>query len=189
MAAAAGADPSSYGGAPASAGGAGESREIWGTTINIQRSSENFERFVKEFKDADDAQSDEPLYPRLLADAVASGQQHINLNCRHLLAAGSVELYKELVNFPTEIIPIFDLLVNQQREIQFGPYDNSSGVDSRIQVRPFQLHETRNMRELNPEDIDTLVAVKGSFGCFVFSDCLLRVCECRSSSSYPRMHV
>ena len=67
-------------------------------------------------------------------------------------------LYGQFVKFPSEMIPYFDAVVNQMfAEISHEQNENSSI----IQVRPFNLHQKQNMRELNPDVIESLISVKG----------------------------
>ncbi|XP_008590171.1 PREDICTED: DNA replication licensing factor MCM4 [Galeopterus variegatus] len=56
-----------------------------------------------------------------------------------------------------EVIPTFDMAVN---EIFFDRYPDSI-LEHQIQVRPFNALKTRNMRNLNPEDIDQLITISG----------------------------
>ncbi|EPY87127.1 DNA replication licensing factor MCM4 isoform 2 [Camelus ferus] len=56
-----------------------------------------------------------------------------------------------------EVIPTFDMAVN---EIFFDRYPDSI-LEHQIQVRPFNALKTKNMRNLNPEDIDQLIAISG----------------------------
>lgn len=56
------------------------------------------------------------------------------------------------------MIPYFDAVVNQMfAEISNEPNENTSI----IQVRPFNLHEKKNMRDLSPDAIASLISVKG----------------------------
>lgn len=54
---------------------------VWGTSISVQASTDRFAKFWKEFKDP---HTGEPLYPRLLHEAVSGGALNINLNCKNL---------------------------------------------------------------------------------------------------------
>jgi DNA replicative helicase MCM subunit Mcm2 (Cdc46/Mcm family) len=65
-----------------------------------------------------------------------------------------VALYKQLLRYPAETINIFDLVLSE--------YVNINDLDIKfIQVRTFNLEASTAMRELNPDDIDQLVALKG----------------------------
>jgi len=126
-------------------------QEVWGTRVSVEHSTDAFKRFFEAFVNP---VSGEAMYPGLLEEALEKQQFHINLNCRNLHQFDP-NLYKELIRYPQEIIPVFDLVIDAHKA-NLGNEDNK-----RVQVRPFQLTEVKNMRNLNPEDINTLVAIKG----------------------------
>merc|ERR1719295_515712 len=73
------------------------------------------------------------------------------------LEAFDEELYRQLVCYPQEVIPVLDMAVN-------GIYDAKypdSVLPHQIQVRPYNAEKTQNMRELNPQDIDQLITITG----------------------------
>merc|ERR1719297_274052 len=67
------------------------------------------------------------------------------------------ELYRQLVCYPQEVIPVLDMAVN---EMYFNKYPDSE-LPHQIQVRPYNAEKTSNMRELNPQDIDQLITITG----------------------------
>ncbi len=144
-------------------------RIIWGTTIDLDASMEAFRDFLENFIDPATANTDRPqrLYYQVLREAVMSGC-HLNLNAAYLAEVNGGALYREMVNFPNEIIPLFDLVVRQYLETHNELIDDGDSDSAEralevpmIQVRPFNLQQTKNMRELNPDDIDSLVSIKG----------------------------
>lgn len=70
----------------------------------------------------------------------------LNVNCAHL-EAYDPGLYCQLVCYPQEVIPTFDMAIN---EMFFERYP-AAVLDHQIQVRPFNAQKTKNMRSLNPE--------------------------------------
>ena len=56
-------------------------------------------------------------------------------------------LYRQLICYPQEVIPYFDIVIN---ELYFETYAFDE-IEHQIQVRPFNAEKTRNMRALNPE--------------------------------------
>jgi DNA replication licensing factor MCM4 len=56
-------------------------------------------------------------------------------------------LYRQLVCYPLEVIPTFDMAVN----VMFFEHYPAAVLDHQIQVRPFNAQKTKNMRSLNPE--------------------------------------
>jgi len=83
-------------------------KAIWGTTVNVEQTQQTFEQFFRTFKETDD--DEEPLYPQLLAKAVDTENPNVNIDCRHLHLFDP-ELYKKLILYPQEVIPIFDIVV------------------------------------------------------------------------------
>lgn len=69
----------------------------------------------------------------------------LNVNCQHLETFDG-SLYKQLVSYPQEIIPVFDMCVN---EMFYEKYP-AAVLEHQIQVRPFNAEKTKNMRALNP---------------------------------------
>ncbi len=90
----------------------------------------------------------------------------LDVNCDHIFEYDQ-SLYRQLENYPTDIIPIFDLVVTglfKETKEQFGnsSMDQDEQVnDPIIQVRPFNLRATNRMRDLEPSHIDKLVSIKG----------------------------
>lgn len=82
----------------------------------------------------------------------------LNLDCSHLKDyIGSRRLYSQLISFPQEVIPLLDQVTNEEYERAFGPESSM-----RLQVRCYNLSgSSRPMRDLNPENIDQLVSLKG----------------------------
>jgi len=83
----------------------------------------------------------------------------LNLDCSNL-AAFDPELYKQLVAYPQEIIPIFDIVVNDEANYLLRQ-DGRDLLEERVQVRTYNLTSKRHMRDLNPSDIDCMVAIQG----------------------------
>ena len=74
------------------------------------------------------------------------GEPFLNFNCRHLKDFDA-DLYRQLVAYPQEVIPTFDMAVN---ELFFTKYADTN-LEHQIQVRPYNADKTKNMRGLNPE--------------------------------------
>ena len=136
---------------------------IWGTTINVNDTMTAFRRFLHEFEGSqsqeDVPEMSEPYYMRVLAEIKVSQVYNINIDCKNLYNFHPTRrLYKQLLQYPQEIIPIMDLVVHQQFTQLYG---ESELQHNRIQVRTFNLMESRTMRDLDPSDIDQLVSVRG----------------------------
>lgn len=137
---------------------------IWGTDVSVQVCKDKFKRFVTTFTDenaADDERfdgynPDEPLYMQRLEEINTLEEPFLNVNCGHIMKFDD-DLYRQLVCYPQEVIPTFDMAVN---EMFFEKYQETV-LPHQIQVRPYNADKTRNMRALNPEDIDQLITITG----------------------------
>ena len=105
-----------------------------------------------------------PLYARQL-EAIRQTQVYkMNINCQHLaMHPGCRTLYQQLIRYPQEIVPIMDLVVHQEFLQQRGDpvADEAAMGGHRIQVRPFNLQDVHKLRNLDPSNIDQLVAITG----------------------------
>jgi DNA replication licensing factor MCM4 len=72
----------------------------------------------------------------------------LNINCAHL-ETFNANLYRQLVSYPQEVIPTFDMTIN---EMFYERYP-AAELEHQIQVRPFNADKTKNMRALNPQGI------------------------------------
>ncbi|XP_057714425.1 DNA replication licensing factor MCM4 [Corythoichthys intestinalis] len=142
---------------------AGQRLVIWGTDVNVGTCKEKFQRFLQRFIDPncmDDENAgldlNEPLYMQKLEEISVVCEPVLNVNCNHVQSFDA-ELYRQLISYPQEVIPTFDMAVN---ELFFERFPDSS-LEYQIQVRPYSAIKTRNMRSLNPEDIDQLITING----------------------------
>lgn len=131
-------------------------RQVHGTNISVEKSQASFAKFVREFQDSEG----QAHYARMVEEAVASGVTNINLNTQNLHSFDA-ELYNQLVSYPEDLIPLFDGEFDNFRAALMEDEDNEDQSLGPIQVRPFNMKESTNMRELNPDDVDKLVSIKG----------------------------
>ena len=68
------------------------------------------------------------------------------MNCAHIETFDG-NLYRQLVSYPQEVIPTFDMTIN---EMFYERYP-AAELEHQIQVRPFNAEKTKNMRALKPE--------------------------------------
>uniref|UniRef100_A0A8C4NG36 DNA replication licensing factor MCM4 n=1 Tax=Eptatretus burgeri TaxID=7764 RepID=A0A8C4NG36_EPTBU len=136
---------------------------IWGTDVSIAASKAVFKSFLVNFKDPDSMEPEtaglnlnEPLYMQRLEEIALTGEPFLNVNCNHLKAFDAL-FYKQLVCYPQEVIPTFDMAVGELMAEKFP----GAVLEQQVQVRPFNAVQTRNMRFLNPEDIDQLITISG----------------------------
>lgn len=155
---------------------------LYGTNINsneVQQKLRNFLTTYMKLDDADDeaAYSRQPFYIERLQEIHETEQYILDVDCEHIFEYDS-SLYRQLENYPTDIIPIFDLVVTglyketfltfkQQTLSGTNPGDSENMMlqddsnDPIIQVRPFNMRVHHRIRDLDPSHIDKLVSIKG----------------------------
>ncbi|XP_058837932.1 DNA replication licensing factor MCM4 [Topomyia yanbarensis] len=137
---------------------------VWGTNVVVSECLKKFKDFLMRYIDPDAAQDEisegmnlnEPLYMQKLEDIHTLEEPFLNINCSHLKTFDE-GLYRQLICYPQDVIPTFDVAVN---EMFFERYP-AAVLEHQIQVRPFNAEKTRSMRALNPEDIDQLITISG----------------------------
>ncbi|XP_076061551.1 disc proliferation abnormal [Oratosquilla oratoria] len=137
---------------------------IWGTDVVVGECKERFKQFVLTYVDpntegderVEGMNVDEPLYLQKLEEIHTLEEPFLNINCAHLHQFDA-DVYRQLVCYPQEVIPTFDMAIN---EMFFVRYPDTI-LEHQIQVRPFNAYKTKNMRGLNPEDIDQLITISG----------------------------
>ncbi|KAL7753240.1 MCM DNA helicase complex subunit [Sorochytrium milnesiophthora] len=163
---------------------------IWGTTVNIMDSMRMFRDFLasfslvyrrrwqasREFNVPIDQITEadlgivpdldyEVFYTTVLRNMRDTEIYYLNLDCFNLrVYPPAVKLYQQLVKYPQEIVPLMDHTATQLfQELAFtqDERDNGLHLDVDIRVRPFNLAQSINLRELDPADIDRLVTVRG----------------------------
>ncbi len=134
--------------------------------------------------DGDDDVADpneQPFYRELLRNALENAPRggrlepnvNVAINVKHLRAfkqeAQGRKLEKELIRFPAQIIPLFDIALNEAAaqvvaELAGGAGSDSQGLPTVVPVvrsRVYNLGHVAQMRQLDPSHIDTLVALRG----------------------------
>ncbi|VDN30265.1 unnamed protein product [Gongylonema pulchrum] len=122
---------------------------IWGTRICVYEVQCAFRRFVMEYKPS--AVSDDENVLTLPTNL----RMEIDLERPYYLERLYEIDQSESIAF-NDIIPYLDLTVN---EIFAEKYQKV--LYSPIEVRPFNAEKTRNMRALNPGDVDQLITISG----------------------------
>lgn len=159
--------------------GTGPVRVIWGTNVSITDCAEKFRNFLMSFTmrkrkelegelDFDLENDDKHYYVDLLNQLKSSSITNLNLDVRNLLAVPeSVQLYTFLLTYPQEVIPIMDQTIKDSiisilTEDELNDQDLVNAIESKVyKIRPFNIGNKRGMRELNPQDIDKLISIKG----------------------------
>ena len=147
-------------------------RVIWGTNIVISETISAFKSFLINFtlahrfgNDSEErghqllASDFEPLYPRLLRQLNETEIRNLNLDVKNLgFYPLTITFKQQLSQYPQEIIPLMDMVINEYFTELFPEFDISADP---IQVRPFNLDQSVNMRDLDPSDIDKMISIKG----------------------------
>ena len=113
---------------------------IWGTDVNIQETKDSFKSFISSFvqSEGEDMEGMEgdgaPLYLQRLEEIQVLEDPFLSVNCDHL-SAHSHSLYLQLVRYPQEVIPAFDLSAN---ELFFSLYPDSE-LEHQIQARIYAI--------------------------------------------------
>jgi len=113
----------------------------------------------------------EPVYITLLKQIADTEDYTLDVDCNHILKFNK-QLYRQLIDYPTDVIPIFDLValqvfkeyVTNARDDGFGggsDMQNEMQNEQIIQVRPYNLKDVFQIRDLDPSHIDKLITLKG----------------------------
>lgn len=166
---------------------------IWGTNINTSDVATRLKNFINTFIEMKDDESDvddeqytrTPFYIEKLKLMRELEEQVLDVDCDHIFQFDQ-GLYRQIVDYPTDLIPIFDLVVSQiYKELFMYNIDNPATAtfgqgttavgesnsnmnadddipqDMIVQIRPFNLRKVYRIRELGPEHIDKLVTLRG----------------------------
>ncbi|EGW32501.1 DNA replication licensing factor, MCM4 component [Spathaspora passalidarum NRRL Y-27907] len=150
-------------------------RVIWGTNVSIQECSNVFRDFLLNFKmryrkllDERDVEPEdsELYYVQQLNEIRRAGVTNMNLDARNLLSFNNntKKLYYQLINYPQEIIPIMDhTLKDSLLQLANDANEDLDEIEGKVYtIRPYNVNLVpRGIRELNPNDIDKLVSIKG----------------------------
>ncbi|AET41633.1 MCM DNA helicase complex subunit MCM4 Ecym_8360 [Eremothecium cymbalariae DBVPG len=155
-------------------------RIIWGTNVSIQEVTNSFKNFLMTFKYKYRKEKDEQelfindtdqelYYVNQLHQMRQLGTCNLNLDVRNLLSfPGSEKLYHQLLSYPQEVISIMDQAVKDcmvQLVVDVAGIEGNehlADVEAKIyKIRPYNLDSRKGMRELNPNDIDKLISIKG----------------------------
>lgn len=162
---------SENGAAPAADGeSAAPNLLIWGTDVNVETIKSQFIRFIKESRftledaEMDEARLDWPhsdeahhLYLSKLEEILhVPNEPYLTLNCAHLKEFNPI-LHRQLMNYPSEVIQIFDMAANEVFQDLY-PEHNEQLI---ISVRPFNMDKTVTIRSLTTQDIGKLITISG----------------------------
>jgi len=152
------------GAVPEDGAGAADGNFLYGTDINEASIVVGFHKFVQQFRLPEAPAGSRPHYLNLL-DVAWEGQVlkekgiKFPIDGVHLQTFSS-KLYKDMVNFPTEVVPIFDreLWKMSVREGKGEPEDLGT---CQVQIYNLATKDHKLMRAVEPEDIERLICIKG----------------------------
>jgi len=137
---------------------------IYGTDINEARVASEFRTFVRQFLANGAGQQERPHYLQEL-DRLWEKQVNKDKGIKIVISGMHIfgfneKLYNHLVNFPTEVIPIFDrelwnISLTEQR---IEPEELGS---CQAQIVQLAEKDSKIMRNMNPVDIEKLITLKG----------------------------
>lgn len=140
---------------------------VWGTNINFEDVSMRLGAFVEGFMGPAGAAEDGeevPLYMSVLAHIADTGGTIVNIDMAHLNAFDQ-GMYTKVVQYPNELITIFDNVVSGIFAREYP--EEALAIDERrrqaLHVRTYNLlaQDIQSMRDLNPKNISSMVAVRG----------------------------
>ena len=144
---------------------------VWGTDVSISHCKSRFIEFLRSTKfsaeelEADEIQTkpsgvdvDTPdsYYIQKLEEIYTLETPFLNVNCHHVHEFDG-NLYRQMVSYPQEVIPAFDMAANEL----FHQLYPEAQLPHQINVRPYNVVKTSSLRSLNPEDINHLVTISG----------------------------
>ena len=127
--------------------------------MSVEETQSAFADFFDEYVDPE-RPTDGPFYHSYLERLLENDDFAVNLDCCHIRSYDE-RLYFKLLNFPQEVVPIADLAVH---ELYLRLHPDSDGEElggKRFTVRCFKLGREDRLRDLDPNDINKLVSIRG----------------------------
>ena len=134
---------------------------FWGTNVSVQEVITKFKQFLNEFKLS--TLSNERYYLKMLQEIKNTKVYILNIDSEHINKFDEM-LYWQLINFPTEMIPMMDSTVTEvYRDLINQRYKdaNKEELQINIRVRICNLTKKSRIRDLGPDDIDKLISISG----------------------------
>ena len=134
---------------------------FWGTNVNVQEVMTKFKQFLNEFKLS--TLSSERYYLKMLQEIKNTKVYILNIDSEHINKFDEM-LYWQMINFPTEMIPMMDSTVTEvYKDLISQRYKdaNKEELQVNIRVRICNLTKKSRIRDLGPDDIDKLISISG----------------------------
>ncbi|KAI5172115.1 DNA replication licensing factor MCM4 [Nematocida sp. LUAm3] len=126
-------------------------RVVWGTTINIQETIEQF----KEFMRTNGAEEGKAPYLDILDEIHEIEVYIIHVDCRELRKEKYQSLYTKIIRYPVEILPLLEIGAT---DLYLEKYPSSK---TSIKIVLTKIENEKKISDLLPTDIDTLIEVVG----------------------------
>ena len=137
---------------------------FWGTNVNVQEVMSKFRNFLNEFKLGESKEmAGERYYLKMLQEIKNTKVYILNIDSEHINKYDEM-LYWQMINFPTEMIPMMDSTVTEvYKELIKLKYKDveKDEFQTNIRVRICNLTKKSRIRDLGPDDIDKLISISG----------------------------
>ena len=128
---------------------------IWGTLLDIKETERMVRSFINDY-----TVDDVVVYMEKLRTVKELDQYYVVIDGRDIKKFSST-LYMYLIRYPAETILLFDKIINSIFIEKFVERSRIDAFDKNILSRITNLDKETRVRDLNPESINRLLAVKG----------------------------
>ena len=162
----------------------------YGTNVNITQASNKLRQFIQSFElEGDSNDETKALYLRKIKEMPDTGNYYLNIDMHHLFSYDET-LYKQVIDFPLEMVQLTDSIVKELFQTLFPGYVEDV---PKVQTRMFNLMKVTTIRDLEPADIDKLVSIRGmvtrtSSVIPDLTDAALRCRQCNHIEMVPVTH-
>jgi len=158
----------------------------YGTNINVPSAASDIRQFIHKFRISES--SEEPHYLSKIREMHEIETYNLNIDMNHVYSFQE-SLYNQIISFPLEMIQIFDSVVKEMFQSIYPAVDDQ--CVNKVQVRPYNLRDTKTIRSLHPSDIDRLVSVRGMITrtSQVIPDLSEAALKCRNCSKIEKVPV
>jgi len=130
-------------------------RVVWGTTISIEDTIDLFKEFVRTHSDS----SGRLTYLEKIDEMNEIEKYVMKIDCRDLTGRYA-ELRQQILKYPVEILPLLEIGVADLC-LEKYPLTKKNIENSKVQILLQNVGNEKEIRDLAPPDIDTVVEVVG----------------------------
>ena len=142
--------------------GSGEPQQshlLYGTNLNDGDIQREFREFVLTFKPEEEEEVSQDSYYLQKVHQIRETEIYaMTLDCENLYQYSHM-LYWQLINYPSDVIPLFDVVVNTIFRELYPEVEMRE--ETIIQVKTVNLRESNRLRDLGPKEIDRLINIQG----------------------------